>query len=252
MFQSRIFAKVTKNGTYRMSETSYRILLVEDERQLREGLKLNLELEGYEVVEAEDGRRALDVLRTHKLDLAILDVMLPELDGLTVCKTARVEGIRTPVLILSAKGTGADRIEGLRIGADDYLAKPFHLEELLLRVSKLIVRHEEGQPHLADIHRFKFGKCSINFETYKIVDKYGQEQELSKKEIMLLKLLVSKKGLVVSREEILETVWGYDVFPSTRTIDNFISAFRKYFEPNPRQPIYFFSVRGVGYKFSPL
>jgi two-component system alkaline phosphatase synthesis response regulator PhoP len=234
-----------------MSEVPYRILIVEDERLLREGLRLNLELEGYEVVEATTGPRALSLMRTHKLDLVILDVMLPELDGFTVCKTARLEGIRTPVLFLSAKGSGNDRVEGLRIGGDDYLSKPFHLEELLLRVQKLIARREEGSTHLADLSEYHFGNCSVNFDTYTIVDKHGSEQVISKKEIMLLKLLISKKDHVVSREEILESVWGYDVFPSTRTIDNFILAFRKYFEPNPRQPIYFFSVRGVGYKFSP-
>lgn len=235
-----------------MTATKYRVLLAEDERPMREGLKLNLELEGYEVVEAPDGRKALDVLRTHKLDLAILDVMLPEVDGFAVCKTARVEGIRTPILFLTAKGSSSDRVEGLKIGGDDYLSKPFNLEELLLRVGKLIVRKEAGSSSLSDLTEYTFGENYINFESYRIRDKDGNEQELSKKEMMLLKLLVTRKGQVVSREEILETVWGYDVFPSTRTIDNFISAFRKYFEPNPRQPIYFFSVRGVGYKFSPL
>lgn len=234
-----------------MSEAKYRILLVEDERPLREGLRLNLELEGYDVIEAEDGRRALEVLRTHKLDLCILDVMIPEIDGFSVCRSARIEGIKTPIMFLSAKGSGNDRVEGLRLGADDYVAKPFHLEELMLRVSKLIVRREEGQVHLADLREYRFGGCAIHFDTYKIIDKHGEELEISRREVMLLKLLIGKKGQVVSREEILETVWGYDVFPSTRTIDNFISAFRKYFEPNPRQPLYFFSVRGVGYKFSP-
>ncbi len=235
-----------------MTDVTYRILLAEDERPLREGLKLNLELEGYEVIEAADGRRAIEVLRTHKLHLAILDVMLPDLDGFTVCKTARLEGNRTPILFLTAKGSGQDRVEGLKIGGDDYVAKPFHLEELLLRVGKLIMRKEEGSRTISELTEYSFGNNKVDFTTYRIIDKEGTERELSKKEIMLLKLLISKKGEVVSREEILETVWGYDVFPSTRTIDNFISAFRKYFEPNPRQPIYFFSVRGVGYKFSPL
>ncbi len=234
-----------------MAEVTYRVLLAEDERPLREGLRLNLVLDGYEVIEAADGKRALEVLRTHKLDLAILDVMLPELDGFTVCKTIRAEGNRTPILFLTAKGGSSDRVEGLRIGGDDYLSKPFNLEELLLRVKKLIVRRETGGGALAELDTYSFGENHIDFNSFIITDKQGRSQTLSKKEIMLLRLLISKKGVVVSREEILETVWGYDVFPSTRTIDNFISAFRKYFEPNPRQPIYFFSVRGVGYKFSP-
>lgn len=232
-------------------QESYRILLTEDEKPMRDGLKLNLELEGYEVIEATDGKQALEVFRTHKLDLAIMDVMLPEVDGFSVVKTIRLEGNKTPVLFLTAKGGSSDRVEGLRIGGDDYLSKPFNLEELMLRIQKLIVRHEPGTPHLSDFERYTFGENHVNFKTYEITDKHGERQTLSRREIMLLKLLISKKDEVVSREEILETIWGYDVYPSTRTIDNFILAFRKYFEPNPRQPIYFFSVRGVGYKFSP-
>lgn len=232
-------------------EQKYRILLAEDEKPLREALALNLELEGYEVISVPDGTQALDVFRQQKLDLAILDVMLPGMDGFSVCRAVRTEGNKTPILFLTAKGSTNDRIEGLRIGGDDYLPKPYSLEELLLRVQKLIVRRDAGSERLSDVDEYTFGDNKINFKTYRIIDKEGREQELSKKEVMLLRLLTSRKDEVVSREEILETVWGYDVFPSTRTIDNFISTFRKYFEPNPRQPIYFFSVRGVGYKFSP-
>lgn len=232
-------------------ENTYRILLVEDERALREGLKLNLEIEGYEVIEAGDGKKALEIFRTHKLDLAILDVMMPKVDGFAVCKAIRVEGNMTPVLFLTAKGTTADVVEGLKIGGDDYLTKPFNLEELMLRVQKLIARHSTGSASLSDMDDYAFDGMHIDFKTFEIKTKEGEKKQISKKEVMLLKLLIQKKGEVVSREEILETVWGYDVYPSTRTIDNFISAFRKYFEPNPRQPIYFFSVRGVGYKFSP-
>ncbi len=232
-------------------ETRYRILLAEDERPMRDALKLNLELEGFEVVEAADGNKALDVLRHQKIDLAVLDVMMPGVDGFSVCQTVRVEGNTTPVLFLTAKGSTDERIEGLKLGADDYMSKPFALEELMLRIHKLIVRREGAPSTLADIDSYEFGPNHINFKTYEVRDKDGKTFSLSKKEIGLLKLLIQKKGAVVSREEILETVWGYDVFPSTRTIDNFISTFRKYFEPNPRQPQYFFSVRGVGYKFSP-
>lgn len=232
-------------------EVRYRILLAEDEKPMRDALKLNLELDGYEVVEAGDGNKALDVLRHQKIDLAILDVMMPGVDGFSVCQTARVEGNNTPVLFLTAKGATTDRIEGLKIGADDYMSKPFALEELMLRIQKLIVRRGTASSSLADVDEYTFGPNKVNFKTYEIIDKDGKESTLSKKEIALLKLLIQKKDEVVSREEILEVVWGYDVFPSTRTIDNFISAFRKYFESNPRQPQYFFSVRGVGYKFSP-
>lgn len=228
----------------------YRILLVEDEESLASMVKLNLEMEGYHVVLATDGHTALDKFRNQAFDLAILDVMLPEMDGFAVCQTVRIEGNKTPILFLSAKGTGKDKIEGLKLGGDDYLAKPFDLEELLLRVSKLIIRHDSGVKSLSDIETYQFGPNTVNFLNYTIVDKEGKQHEISKKEIMLLKLLTQKDGEVVSREEILEKVWGYDVFPSTRTIDNYILMFRKYFEPDSRQPIYFHSVRGVGYKFT--
>ena len=234
-----------------MSENStYRILVVEDEESLSAMLKLNLEIEGYQVITVFDGKSALDKLRHQAFDLAILDVMIPEIDGFAVCQTIRLEGNKTPILFLSAKGTGKDRVEGLKLGGDDYLTKPFDLEELILRVGKLIVRKDEGSRMLGDLNEYSFGGCNINFLNFNIIDKEGQEHPLSKKEIMLLKLLISKQGEVVSREEILEKVWGYDVFPSTRTIDNYILAFRKYFEPDSRNPRYIHSVRGVGYKFS--
>ncbi|MFY7970864.1 MAG: response regulator transcription factor [Flavobacteriales bacterium] len=234
-----------------MSENStYRILVVEDEESLSAMLKLNLEMEGYQVITVFDGKSALDKLRHQAFDLAILDVMIPEIDGFAVCQTVRLEGIKTPILFLSAKGTGKDRVEGLKLGGDDYLTKPFDLEELILRVGKLIVRKDEGARTLGELNEYSFGGCHINFLNFNILDKDGNETQLSKKEIMLLKLLIIKQGEVVSREEILEKVWGYDVFPSTRTIDNYILAFRKYFEPDSRNPRYIHSVRGVGYKFT--
>ncbi len=232
-----------------MSE--YRILLVEDEESLASMITLNLQIEGYTVVHAPDGPSALERFHQQAFDLAILDVMLPEMDGFTVCETIRLEGNKTPILFLSAKGSGKDKIEGLKIGGDDYLAKPFDLEELLLRVAKLIRRHDQGYVSLATTDDYQFGPNKVDFLRYSIIDKEGNTHELSKKEIMLLKLLIQKQGEVVSREEILEKVWGYDVFPSTRTIDNYILAFRRYFEPDSRQPLYFHSVRGVGYRFTP-
>jgi two-component system alkaline phosphatase synthesis response regulator PhoP len=192
----------------------------------------------------------LDKFRSQHFDLAILDVMIPLMDGFSVCQTIRLEGNTTPILFLSAKGSGKDRVEGLKIGGDDYLTKPFDLEELLLRLRKLIKRHE-GSHSLAEIHEYSFGARNyINFLNFTIRDNQGVETVISKKEIMLLKLLILRKGEVVSREEILEKVWGYDVFPSTRTIDNYILAFRKYFEIDSRNPRHFHSVRGVGYRFT--
>lgn len=227
-----------------------RILLVEDEQSLIEVIKLNLELEGYDVTVSENGTSALEQARSARFDLCILDVMLPQMDGFTVCKTLRSENNRTPILFLSAKSTGADRVEGLRIGGDDYLTKPFNLEELLLRVGKLIRMQERLGPSAAKgIETYRFGPNTIHFETYVVRGHDGEEHTLSKREIQLLRFLIENEGRVVSREEILEVVWGYDVYPSSRTIDNYILAFRKYFEPNPKESVYFHSVRGVGYKF---
>ena len=144
-------------------EVRYRILLAEDEKPMRDALKLNLELDGYEVVEAGDGNKALDVLRHQKIDLAILDVMMPGMDGFSVCQTARVEGNNTPVLFLTAKGATTDRIEGLKIGADDYMSKPFALEELMLRIQKLIVRRGTASSSLADVDEYTFGPNKVNF-----------------------------------------------------------------------------------------
>ncbi len=227
----------------------YRILLVEDEESLASALQMKLALEGYYVVHVSNGPDALTKFRNQAFDLAILDVMIPQLDGFSVCQTVRLEGNNTPILFLSAKGTGKDRVEGLKIGGDDYLAKPFDLEELLLRISKLIRRHDSNHA-LAELQDYSFGPNHINFLHFTIRDLNGQEIEISKKESMLLKLLIQRQGEVVSREEILEKIWGYDVFPSTRTIDNYILAFRKHFEPDSRNPIYFHSVRSVGYRFT--
>ncbi|MCB0762432.1 MAG: response regulator transcription factor [Flavobacteriales bacterium] len=232
-------------------EDKIRVMVVEDEESLMDLICLNLELEGYEVSRATDGGQAIEKFRSNRFDLAILDVMLPRVDGFTVCKTVRLEGNKTPILFLTAKNTSKDRVEGLKIGGDDYLTKPFDLEELLLRVEKLIQRNPESRKSLGELTEYRFGdRCYVNFQAFKIIDKNGVEHEVGQKEIKLLKLLIHRNGEVVSREEILETVWGYDVFPSTRTIDNYILSFRKFFEQNPRQPQFFHSVRGVGYKFT--
>ena len=230
---------------------SIRILLVEDEEHLQNVIAMNLELEGYKVQIAATGNEGVKVFRGGRFDLVILDVMLPEMDGYTVCKTIRLENKQVPILFLTAKGSGADRIEGLKLGADDYLVKPFNLEELLLRVKNLLKRSIANETvSVADIKEVNIGSCKVNFKTFEIETVSGELNSLSKREMYLLKLLVEKEGQVVSREEILETIWGYEVYPSTRTIDNYILAFRKYFEPNPKQPQYFHSIRGVGYKFT--
>ena len=233
-----------------MADRKISILLVEDEENLQEALKLNLELEGYEVTCAGDGYEALKAVAQEHFDLMVLDVMLPELDGISVCERIRLQNNDIPILILSARNSSADRVLGLKKGADDYLTKPFNLEELLLRVSKLVVKSQRLAIRKPLEQIYKFGKNQVDFKALECITKDGEVIELTKKEIMLLKLLIENKNEVVTREKILQAVWGYNVYPTTRTIDNFILSFRKYFEADSRNPKYFHSVRGVGYKYT--
>jgi two-component system, OmpR family, alkaline phosphatase synthesis response regulator PhoP len=233
-----------------MAQAKANILIVEDEEHLQEALKLNLEMEGYEVSAAADGVAALKAVEQEYFDLILLDIMLPELDGMSVLETIRIKGLETPILILSAKTSSEERVMGLKKGADDYLSKPFNLEELLLRVDKLIAKNKKLQDKDSVGDEYSFGNNKIDFKA-QIANTFDSKTiELSKKEAMLLKLLIENKNNVVTREKILQAVWGYNVFPTTRTIDNFILNFRKYFEADSRQPKYFFSVRGVGYKYA--
>lgn len=230
---------------------SYRILLAEDEESLRDMITLNLEMEGYQIVSAKDGKTALNRALNERFDLLILDVMLPEIDGFAICESVRLENQEVPIIFLTAKNAGGDRVQGLKLGADDYLSKPFNLEELLLRVQSLIRRgidRRKAAPEPETQH-YSFGGNTVYFNQFRVSTHQGESITLTKKEIQLLKLLIERKGEVVSRKQILEKVWGYDIFPSTRTIDNFILSFRKYFEINPKEPKYFQSVRSVGYLF---
>ena len=233
-----------------MAEKKSSVLLVEDEENLHEALKLNLELEEYDVTSAFDGAAALKAVQTEYFDLIILDVMLPEMDGINVTETIRISNNEVPILILSAKNSSADRVLGLKKGADDYLTKPFNLEELLLRVHKLINKNKKLQDKSTVGNVYTFGNNNIDFKAQEATVFNGKKVQLSKKETMLLKLLIENKNEVVPREKILQAVWGYNVYPTTRTIDNFILNFRKYFEEDSRNPKYFHSVRGVGYKYS--
>ncbi len=225
-----------------------RILLVEDEEHIRDVVKMNLELDGYEVVATGNGKKALDYTQSQHFDLLLLDVMLPDVDGFAITEQVRLTNSEVPILLLTAKDMAQDRITGLKKGADDYLTKPFELEELRLRVSNLLRRSQRVKGEAPSL--FEFGLNKINFDTFEAVSFRGDEIMLTKKEAMLLKLLIERKNEVVSRNQILQSVWGYDVFPSTRTIDNFILAFRKYFEEDPKNPHFFHSMRGVGYKFT--
>ena len=234
----------------RMEETvKKRLLLVEDEESLRSTLRLNFELEGYDVTTAVRGSEALERMRGARFDGIVLDVMLPDVDGFTICETIRLEGDRTPVLFLTARTNPTDRVRGLRTG-DDFLAKPFDLQELLLRVEKLMGRSGTGSSAPVPA-QCNFGGNTVDFGTYEITGQRGLKKRLTQREMLLLRLLTERAGEVVSRKEILQKVWGYDVFPTTRTIDNFIVAFRKYFEVNPHEPKHFRSIRGVGYSFIP-
>lgn len=233
-------------------ETKHRILLVEDEENLRDTIKMNLELEGYEVEVADSGFAALRKIEDRHVDLYILDIMLPEMDGLTICQRIRLSDPYTPVLFLTAKDTGQDKINGFKAGADDYLTKPFNLEELLLRIKVLLKHSQRGNLATeSEISQYEFSGNSVNFVNYMAVNHKGEKIKLTKREAMLLKLLITRQGNVISRQEILKAIWGYDVYPSTRTIDNFIMTFRKYFEIEPSRPTHFHSVRGVGYQFTP-
>lgn len=223
-----------------------RILLVEDEENIRNVVKLNLEMEEFEVVATDNGKDALKYFKDQHFDLIILDVMLPEVDGFQICEQIRLTNMEVPVIFLTAKDASGDRITGLKKGGDDYLTKPFVLEELLLRVHNLIKRTAKGEE--STLETYEFGNNQVNFITYEAQGNPGTFT-LTKKEAMLLKLLIDRRNEVVSRQQILQSVWGYDVYPSTRTIDNFILSFRKYFEEDPKNPQYFLSVRGVGYKF---
>jgi two-component system alkaline phosphatase synthesis response regulator PhoP len=222
------------------------ILVVDDEENISSAIKLNLEIENHLVTVSENGKLALDLIKTHVYDLIILDVMLPEMDGFTLCKKIKKWNPEVPVLFLTAKGSSMDKIEGLKLGADDYLSKPFNLEELLLRTQILLKRYAAKPGSIL----FEFKDYSINFSTFQVKGIGGRIDTLSYREIQLLKILTDKKNEVVSRDEILSRLWSSDENPSSRTIDNYILNFRKLFEVNPKEPQYFHSIRGVGYKFT--
>jgi two-component system alkaline phosphatase synthesis response regulator PhoP len=227
------------------------VLVVEDDPHLAAGVMENLRAEGYEVSLAGDGEQALAWLGAHGCALVVLDVMLPGADGLTVCRTLRERGDTTPVLFLTARGDPADRVRGLEAGGDDYLAKPFHLQEFLLRVRAILRRWDwyRSASATADTAVLRFGGNEVDFRLFRGRAWTGEAQELTEKEAMILKVLAEHVGQIVSREDLLERVWGYDVFPSTRTVDNFILRLRKRFEKDPANPRHFLTVWGVGYRF---
>lgn len=233
-----------------------RILVVEDEAHIAEGLRLNLTLQGYAVEIAVSGTEAVEAWKRWRPHLVVLDLMLPGMDGLRVLQNIRLQDERVPVLILSARTAASDRIRGLALGADDYLPKPFDLEEFLLRVERLLTRANWSAAQgtadgaLAEPAEFVFGPNRIDFIRGRAECRQGRVQ-LTEQELRLLKLFVQYRRQPLSRDKILEIGWGYSGRMSTRTVDNFIVRFRKYFEADPRRPRHFQSLRSVGYLFDP-
>ncbi len=233
-----------------------RILVIEDEAHIAEGLRLNLSLKGFDVRLSADGIFGLKDWEEWQPDLIVLDIMLPGIDGLSVLRRIRLEDERIPILILSAKGDTDDRIKGFSYGVDDYLTKPFSLEEFLLRVERLLLRatrenlqNGNGWGSFTNNGRsYSFGGNRIDFETLTAFGPRGPIR-LTEQEVKLLKLFIANRGKPISREKILEIGWGYPRIMKTRTIDNFLVRFRKYFEVNPQQPVFFKSLRSVGYLF---
>ena len=228
-------------------ELSASILVVDDEAHLAAGIRENLLAEGYAAETAHNGAEGLRAARGGSYDLIVLDVAMPEMDGLEMCRALRREGIETPVLFLTVRSAPEDRIGGLEAGGDDYLVKPFHLKELLLRIVAILRRTKWYNETTA---KLRFGGNVIDFRTYRACAWDGSEHALTHKEAMILKLLAERGDSVVGREDILDQVWGYEVFPSTRTIDNFIVRLRRRFERNPDVPAHLHTVRGVGYRFT--
>lgn len=229
---------------------SKKILIVEDEENIADGLAMNLEAEGYEVAIVGDGVTALEQYRHGFFDLIILDIMIPGKDGLTVCREIRQSGGRLPILFLTARDRQSDRIEGFLTGGDDYITKPFDLQELLLRVAAIFRRQVWYGTVEREESRYQWGSNWVDFRTYQAHGP-GGDVELSQKECMTMKFLVEHTNEVVSRDMILDAVWGYHVFPSSRTIDNFILRLRKVFEPDQTKPRFIHTLRGAGYKFTP-
>ena len=225
-----------------------RILVVEDDPAILRGLQDNLVFESYEVLTAADGEAGLQMIRSAKPDLVILDLMLPKLNGYEVCRQARADKLTMPILMLTARGDEADRIVGLDLGADDYVTKPFSIRELLARIRALLRRARPGGPAEPDV--LHFDDVEIDFKRYE-ARRSGRLVEMTRKEFGVLRLLASRTGEVVTREELLTEVWGYEALPTTRTVDNHVASLRAKLERNPAEPTHLHTVHGVGYKWTP-
>ena len=226
----------------------HRILLVEDEENLAIGLQYNLTEEGYIVELAKDGREALKLFETKMVDLIVLDIMIPYIDGFEIARRVRKKDPQMPILMLTARTTREDKVKGLELGADDYITKPFHLKELLLRVKGMLKRKTWYKDVTSHKPLVSFGKNKINFENLGCSNAKN-DFKLTPQEAMVMKYLIENKGKIVSRKELLENVWHLNPDIETRTVDNFIARLRKYFEVDPSNPVYIKSVRSAGYVF---
>ncbi len=228
-----------------------KILVVEDEPAILRGLQDNLRLEGFEVLTASDGESGYRLAIETKPDLMILDLMLPRMSGYEVCRKLRMSGVNTPILILTARSEETDRVLGLDLGADDYVTKPFSIRELMARVRALLRRaHPVVMAVAPAFDHLQFSGAALDFQKYE-ASKDGQSVELTRKEFGIVRFLASRPGVVIGRDELLNEVWGYDAYPSTRTVDNHIASLRAKLEPDAANPRHFLTVHGVGYKFQP-
>jgi DNA-binding response OmpR family regulator len=225
----------------------YKILIVEDEAPMLQGLKDNLEIEGYSVDTASDGKAGLEKIRSNSYHLVLMDVMMPQMSGFDVCKTVRREGVSTPIIMLTAKGEEIDKVLGLEIGADDYITKPFSLRELLARIKAILRRHSSDTSADTTDNKIKIGKLVINFSSYEAFQD-DTEVKMSHKEFEILNYLLKHKNQTVSRNDLMENVWGIDFEITTRTVDNFILRLRQRIETNSNEPKIILTVHGIGYK----
>jgi two-component system response regulator VicR len=223
-----------------------RILIIEDDVAILRGLKDNLEYESYEVLTAADGEEGYFLIKEKKPDLIILDLMLPKMNGYELCRKVRNEGVTTPILMLTARSEEMDRVHGLDLGADDYVTKPFSVPELLARIRAIIRRIQKAKS--GDLPSdLKFGQITVDFKCFE-ARKGDEVLEMSRKEFGVLRILAARAGEVITRDELLDEVWGYDQYPTTRTVDNHIALLRNKLEDDPSRPRHLLTVHGVGYK----
>jgi len=225
------------------------ILAIEDDPAILRGLADNLQFEGYEVLTAPDGEAGYEMQRLRKPDLIILDLMMPRMSGLDLCRKLRAEGVQTPILMLTARSEELDRVLGLDLGADDYVTKPFSIRELMARVRALLRRAQSAADPSSNLpNALRFGQVAIDFLKYE-AQRSGEAVELTRKEFAILRFLASRAGQVVTRDDLLNEVWGYDNFPTTRTVDNHVAGLRAKLERGASEPEHIKTVHGVGYKF---